>query len=74
MHVLIKMKIKIKIELKNEFLILILDRLGGTHEGGYDTDVKTGGYALQGDMHLCRGAMGGVHVCDVCGGAAFVLL
>ena len=46
MHVLIKMKIKIKIELKNEFLILILDRLGGTYEGRYDTDVKTGGYAL----------------------------
>ena len=25
-------------------------------------------------MRLYRGAMGGVHVCDVCGGAAFVLL
>jgi hypothetical protein len=40
-HMIIKVTIKIKIELKNEFLILSLDRLGGTHEGGQDADVKT---------------------------------
>jgi len=33
-HMIINMKIKIKIELKSEFLILSLDRFGGTHEGG----------------------------------------
>jgi hypothetical protein len=43
---------------ENEFFILSLDRLGGTRDGGHDTDVKAGGYALQGDMHLCVGSVG----------------
>jgi len=44
-HMIINMKIKIKIELKSEFLILSLDRLGGTHEGGQDADVITSGWS-----------------------------
>jgi hypothetical protein len=57
MHIAFEMTIKLKIKL-NGFLILSLDRLGGTRDGGHDTDVKAGGYALQGDMHLCVGSVG----------------
>ena len=44
-HIIVNIKIKIRIELKNDFLILSLDRLGGTHEGGQDADVITSGWS-----------------------------
>ena len=60
MHMIVEMTININIKLKG-YLTLILDRLGGTLGGEHDTDVKTSGYALHGDIYLCGGATGGMH-------------